>query len=134
MDPYDRTLPLGIVLTTSYTRLWKTVGGLPMILREMMIYRYEERDLPLSLLRDLPHHRSNIRRSVGNRTDGRVSAGARPPCLGVVMIDALLALFSPHARYLLTLLINAAPFPLSSPFSRFFFWSSIFHNFVREFS
>ena len=31
-------------------------------------------------------------------------------------------------------LINAAPFPLSSPFSRFFFWSSIFHNFVREFS
>eukprot|EP00984_Skeletonema_dohrnii_P034749 scaffold33666_cov127-Skeletonema_dohrnii-CCMP3373.AAC.4 len=32
MEPYDRTLPFGIVRTTSYTRLWNAVGGFSVIL------------------------------------------------------------------------------------------------------
>ena len=31
IEPYVRTLPLGIVRTTSYTRVWNAVGGLSML-------------------------------------------------------------------------------------------------------
>eukprot|EP00985_Skeletonema_marinoi_P034960 scaffold45272_cov153-Skeletonema_marinoi.AAC.1 len=47
MEPYDLTLPFGIVRTTSYTRLWNAVGGLSIILLAT------SRDGPTLLLLDL---------------------------------------------------------------------------------